>query len=77
MKATRSRCPGSILAWILNTTPENFGSTGSTVRCRARRGRGGEANSTKASSTSFTPKLLIAEPKKSGVCLPSRKAARS
>ena len=31
-KAMRSRCAGSMLAWILNTTPLNLGSTGSTTR---------------------------------------------
>ena len=30
--AMRSRCAGSILAWILKTTPENFFSSGLTMR---------------------------------------------
>ena len=76
-KAMRSRWAGSMLAWILNTTPENFSSDGSTVRCRAGRAPGGGARSTSASSTSRTPKLLMAEPKNTGVCLPARKASRS
>ena len=39
--AMRSRCDGSMLAWILKTTPVNFGSSGLTSRCmrRARAGR--------------------------------------
>ncbi len=76
-KAMRSRCAGSILAWILNTTPLNLGSVGCTVRCKAGLGPGGGARSTSASSTSRTPKLLIAEPNSIGVCCPARKAASS
>jgi len=37
-------------------------------------GPGGGASSISASSTSRTPKLLIAEPKNTGVCLPARNA---
>eukprot|EP00952_Eustigmatos_sp_NYUAD-ZCMA_P003104 13520-Eustigmatos_ZCMA.PRE.1 len=62
----RSRCAGSMLAWILNTTPVKAGSSGLTQRCSACRGPGGGARSTKASSTSRTPKLLMAEPKNTG-----------
>src|SRR6266436_3346080 len=36
--ATRSRCAGSMFAWILNTKPASAGSAGSTVRSRAPRG---------------------------------------
>ncbi|MFA7444121.1 MAG: peptide chain release factor 3, partial [Lysobacteraceae bacterium] len=32
MKATRSRCCGSMLAWILNTKPVSFSSSGTTSR---------------------------------------------
>ena len=76
-KATRSRCAGSMLACTLNTTPVNLGSSGCTSRCSAVRGPGGGACSTSASSTSCTPKLLMAEPKNTGVCLPARNCARS
>ncbi|MDR6355338.1 hypothetical protein Q3H58_002009 [Pseudomonas psychrotolerans] len=57
MKAMRSRCLGSMFAWILNTKPENFSSTGSTVRSWAARDSGRGAQSTTASSTWSTPKL--------------------
>src|SRR6185437_941338 len=76
-KATRSRCAGSMFAWILNTTPVNFGSVGSITRCTASFGPCAGARSTSASSTSCTPKLLIAEPKKTGVWPPSRNDSRS
>ena len=75
-KAMRSRCAGSMLAWILKTTPENFFSSGVTTRCMAARGAGAGARSTSASSTSCTPKLLMAEPKNMGVCLPLRNSSR-
>mmetsp|Transcript_26231 Transcript_26231/g.62013 ORF Transcript_26231/g.62013 Transcript_26231/m.62013 type:complete len:249 (-) Transcript_26231:1361-2107(-) len=74
-KAMRSRWAGSILAWILNTTPVNLGSSGLTVRCIASRLSGAGASSTRASSTSCTPKLLTAEPKNIGVCRPPRKSS--
>src|SRR5258708_4959775 len=35
--AIRSRCAGSMLAWILNTKPDNAGSNGSTIRSRVSR----------------------------------------
>ena len=38
-KAIRSRCAGSMLAWILKTTPLNFGSSGWTTRWVAARSR--------------------------------------
>ena len=76
-KAMRSRCAGSILAWILNTTPLNLGSTGSTTRWMAALAPGCGARSTSASSTSRTPKLLTAEPNSIGVCVPCRKASLS
>ena len=44
-KAMRSRCFGSILAWILKINPENFGSSGSTMRTVASRGFGAGAQS--------------------------------
>ncbi len=76
-KAMRSRCAGSMLAWILKTTPVNLPSCGETSRWIAARGLGAGASSASASSTSCTPKLLMAEPKKTGVCFPARKAAWS
>ena len=48
-----------------------------TVRVSVARGSGGGASSTSASSVSRTPKLLMAEPNSTGVCLPARKASRS
>ena len=50
--------------------PENFGSLGCTVRVTAGRAIGGGDSSTTASSKLCTPKLLTAEPKKTGDCLP-------
>ena len=67
----RSRCLGSMLAWILNTKPENFGSLGATLRVFAGRASGAGDNSTTASSSDCTPKLFTAEPKNTGVCFPS------
>jgi hypothetical protein len=57
-----------MFAWILKTTPVNFSSTGSTMRWIASFGPGGGARSISASSVSRTPKWLMAEPKKTGVC---------
>ncbi|MOA07790.1 hypothetical protein D3C78_1275100 [compost metagenome] len=70
MKAIRSRCFGSMFAWILNTKPVNFSSTGSTVRSWATRASGRGAQSTTASSTWSTPKLPSAVPKNTGVSWP-------
>ena len=72
MKATRSRCAGSMLACTLNTKPVRAASSAATVRPTVSRSPGGGACSTKASSRGVTPKLLIAEPKNTGVCLPAR-----
>ena len=68
MNAMRSRCAGSMLAWILNTKPENFGSAGCTARTW-RRARAAAAP-VDAARPEFrcTPKLLMAEPKNTGVC---------
>src|SRR4030088_771795 len=38
--AIRSRCAGSMFAWILNTKPASAASPGATVRSRALRGSG-------------------------------------
>ena len=70
----RSRCFGSMLAWILNTKPENGASAGSTMRAvPASRGCGCGAQSSSACRISCTPKLLIPEPKNTGVCWPGQK----
>ncbi len=71
-KAIRSRWFGSILACILNTKPVILGSVGSTVRVSVGEGRGEGAISMKVSSNSFTPKLLMALPKKTGASSPAR-----
>ena len=71
----RSRWRGSMFAWILNTKPVKAGSVGSTLRDVASRGCGGGAHSTSACSTSRTPKLLMPEPKNTGLCLPARNAS--
>ncbi len=67
MKAMRSRWPGSMLAWILKTNPESAASSGSTLRSRVARASGGGECATKARNSSSTPKLLIADPKNTGV----------
>ncbi|OPZ88287.1 MAG: hypothetical protein BWY76_00001 [bacterium ADurb.Bin429] len=72
MKATRSRCMGSMLAWILNTKPLRGFSSALTMRVVVAWDLGAGACSTKKSSSSWTPKLLTAEPKKTGVSLPAR-----
>ena len=72
MNAMRSRWPGSMFAWILNTKPVSASSCGSTSRVVVARARGAGAYSTNADSSSVTPKLLIAEPKNTGVCVPAR-----
>ena len=72
MKAMRSRCAGSMLAWILKTKPLSLDSSLVTSREVVARGPGAGALSTKASSSGVTPKLLIAEPKNTGVCSPAR-----
>ena len=71
-KATRSRCCGSMLAWILNTKPVNVSSSGATTRPVVARACGPGACSTKKSSSGCTPKLFTAEPKNTGACLPAR-----
>ena len=68
----RSRCAGSMLAWILKTTPLNPRPGWMTPGSLARSPGNGGARSTSASSTSRTPKLLIAEPKNIGVWRPAR-----
>ena len=70
--ATRSRCAGSMLAWILKTRPVKPASAGSTVRSVAARGCGGGAISTNVSSIASTPSPPRAMPKKTGVSVPAR-----
>ncbi len=70
--AILSRWAGFIFAWILKTKPEKFGSFGSTSLLAAARALGGGAISTKASSSSLTPKLFTADPKNTGVWLAFR-----
>ena len=72
MNAIRSRCPGSMFAWILNTKPVSFGSPGSTRRSIAMRALGPGECWTNALRSSRTPKLLTAEPKNTGVCCAAR-----
>ena len=62
-KAIRSRCLGSMLAWILNITPLTFPSVGSTSRSRVGCARGDGAWAASPSSSSCTPNELIALPK--------------
>ena len=76
----RSRCRGSMLAWILKTKPENAAVVRRRpARPRLRRGAAGRECSRKPSSSSCTPKLLTALPKKTGVSLPGqhRRAGRT
>ena len=77
MKAMRSRWLGSMLAWILKTTPVMAFSVASTVRVAAFWLRGGGACAISASRMSRTPKFLSALPKNTGVRVPSRNLARS
>src|SRR5207302_7976845 len=58
--------------WILKTKPASCASGGITVRSRAVRDSGPGACAVKAASSSSTPKLLMAEPKNTGVCRPAR-----
>ena len=59
-------------AYLTEMKPVNFGSSGFTMRSTAFVGRGDGAISTKQSSSSCTPKLFSAEPKKTGAKMPSR-----
>lgn len=64
--AMHDRWFGSMFAVILNMNPLNVGSSGCMVFSSAVVGPGGGAICTKQSSSSFTPKLLSADPKKTG-----------
>ena len=72
IKASLSLCLGSMFAWILNTKPVNFFSSGFTSRVSDVFGLGSGAISTKQSSNSRTPKLFNAEPKNTGCNSPLR-----
>ena len=81
-KATQSRCFGFMFAWSLKTLALKRGSVGRTSvrspsRVVAARGVGRGARSMKASKSGSTPKLVRAEPKKTGVTSPARKRSRS
>ncbi len=66
-----------MLAWTLKTKPVSRSSPGSTARVSAARGPGGGAIAASPSSRCSTPKSRSAEPKKTGVSVPWRKASRS
>ena len=70
-KATRSRCLGSMLAWSLNTKPLKPSRSGSTRPSLLDRAMGRCAISRKASRKGRTPKLVMAEPKNTGVSSPA------
>jgi hypothetical protein len=62
-KAMRSRCFGSMLAWILKTKPETLSSRRLDLAAGRWMGRACGALSPRPRSNSPTPKLLTAEPK--------------
>ena len=76
-KAIRSRCDGSMLACTLKTKPGERGVEGARHAVDVDAGLGEGTRSTTASSSSRTPKLVSAEPKKTGVASPARKALGS
>mmetsp|Transcript_6749 Transcript_6749/g.14800 ORF Transcript_6749/g.14800 Transcript_6749/m.14800 type:complete len:212 (-) Transcript_6749:808-1443(-) len=93
MKAMRSRCLGSRLACSLNTKPVNSSLSGFIVSSSgvvffapppmllgsrsAIRPGGVRAYSKKVLRNNSTPKLVIADPKKRGVCSPACTRAKS
>ena len=76
-KAMRSRWDGSMLAWTLKTKPAKGASRGRGTPSSPVRGVGDGTRSTTASSSMPTPKLVSAEPKKTGVASAARKALGS
>jgi hypothetical protein len=71
MNATRSRCCGSMLAWILNTKPVSLSLAGCTARggrARLRRRRVLDEEIQQR----LHAEVVDAEPKNTGVCLPRR-----
>ena len=77
MYAMRSRCFGSMFAWILKMKPENASSLGSINSPPTSRPCGGGAWCRKPLRISSTPKLFIALPKNTGVVFPLRISALS
>ena len=71
-KAILSLCLGSRLAWILNTNPLKSSFVGSTYPSLVSLPIGDGDIAKKASSSSFTPKLLMALPKKTGATCPDK-----
>ena len=63
---------GSMFACSLKQKPVNLSSIGSTFRSMASTGSGEGAMRTKHSYISFAPKVLSAEPKKTGANSPAR-----
>ena len=61
--AIRSRCRGSMFAWILNTKPVKPGDVGVMGPMVESRGRGGGARERKSRRNGSTPKLVSALPK--------------
>ncbi len=72
MYAMRSRCFGSMFAWILKMKPENCSSLGSMNLPADGRPCGGGAWCRNPLRISSTPKLFIALPKNTGVVRPAR-----
>ena len=73
----RSRCDRSMFAWTLNTKPENGASSGHGLPFSSSRALGAGARSMSASSSSRTPKLVSADPKKVGDSSPPRNSSSS
>src|SRR3984957_12513430 len=65
-KAMRSRCRGSMLAWILKMKPEKAALSGAISAPAMERDLGGGACTRKWSSNNCTPKLFQAAAKKNG-----------
>ena len=66
-----------MLAWILKTKPEKGLSRARSFSARSKRGIGGGASSATASRSARTPKLVSAEPTKTGVLLPAKNEGKS
>ena len=74
----RSRCFGSMFAWILKTKPENVGRRRDRRAAPARAAAAAAGRSSRnASRNSSTPKLVIALPKNTGVSCAARGTRRS
>ena len=66
-----------MLAWTLNTKAENGSSSLRAAPSASRRGEGDGARSTMPSSSSPTPKLVMADPTNTGDCSPARNSSWS